>query len=297
MKLLSDFDGVWTHPAAEAAAQGALLDERLAACAPPARQAEARAWIAAARAATLAEPARWGWTHDGRIAAWADEDPFAAHGALLHYLQEHADAEPLAALLLAGASARGEGSLDRFSLAAHLEAVARIEATRGPGVLPEAAQAGRELLARGVEVVLVSNSRPEKLARWFAHAHLPHRTHPGRATGALRVRGDAGKHVLAAGPAEYLELGALRIERRRPHYEGILREEAPDAVVGDVFSLDLAVPLALRRGEPSWRDVRIFWLLRDYTPARLRAAVAAHAPEVEAIAGGLPAVAEALRGS
>jgi hypothetical protein len=91
-----------------------------------------------------------------------------------------------------------------------------------------------------------------------------------------------------------LDLDGMRIELARPHYEAILREEAPDAVVGDVFSLDLAVPLALRRSEPSWTHVRLFWLVRDYAPARMRRALAA-APEVEQVTGGFEAVAAALR--
>ena len=58
----------------------------------------------------------------------------------------------------------------------------------------------------------------------------------------------------------------------------------------------LALPLSLRRGEPAWRHVRLFWLVHDYTPARMRAAVAAGAPEVEPVADGLPGVARALLG-
>ena len=152
------------------------------------------------------------------------------------------------------------------------------------------------MLARGVEIVLVSNSPPEKLDRWFAHAGLPHRAHPERAAGALRVRGNAGKHLLGPAGGDVLTLGGARIEVGRPHYEAILREEAPDAIVGDVFSLDLALPLALKRREPAWRDVRLFWLVRDYAPARMRHALAGviASGEVEPIGDGLEGVAAAL---
>jgi hypothetical protein len=296
MKLLSDFDGVWTDPVAEAAAQGDVLDARLLAAVPERDREAARAWIIAARRETLAEPGRWGWTAEGRLAAFADEDPFSAHSALLHMLTERADSVALAARILAGARAAGEGSLDAFSSAAHLAGVARVENTRGPGVLPAAAAAGRELLAAGVEVVIVSNSDGEKLARWFAHASFPHAMHPGRVRDGLRLRGAAGKHLLEPGRSRMLDLEGMRIELARPQYEAILREEAPDAVVGDVFSLDLAVPLALRRSEPSWKHVRLFWLVRDYAPARMRRALAAAAPEVEQVTGGFEAVAAALRG-
>jgi len=294
MKLLSDFDGVWTNPVAEAAAQGDVLDERLLDAVPGPDREGARAWIAQARRETLAAPERWGWAAAGRLAAFADEDPFSAHSALLHLLSERAASVPLAARMLAGAKAAGRGSLEAFGTAAHLDGVARTENARGPGVLPAAAAAGRELLAAGVEVVIVSNSDGEKLERWFTHAGLPHAMHPESAPGGLRLRGAAGKHFLDPARSRLLELDGMRIELERPHYEAILREEAPDAIVGDVFSLDLAVALALRRTEPSWKHVRIFWIAREYAPARMRRALAAAAPEVEQVDGGFEAVAAAV---
>jgi hypothetical protein len=298
MKLLSDFDGVWTHPAREAAAQGERLDAMLAGVLPEARRDEGLAWLAAARRAIAAEPTRWGWTSAGRISAFADEDPFSAHSALLHYVHERAAHEPFAALLRDAVLASEYGSLDRLGTAAHEAGVARVEAERGPGVLPAAAAAGRALFAAGGEIVLVSNSRSEKLDRWFAHAGLPHTRHPERANGALRVRGDARKHVLGEGGEPPLELGGARIEIARPYYLAILREEAPDAIVGDVFSLDLALPLALKRSESAWRDVRLFWLAHDYAPERMRRVLAdvIAMGEVEPVANGLEGVAARLLG-
>ena len=151
------------------------------------------------------------------------------------------------------------------------------------------------LLGAGVEVVLVSNSDGEKLERWFAHAGLPHAMHPARVERGLRLRGAAGKHLLDPARSNVLDLAGIGVELARPRYEAILREEAPDAVVGDVFSLDLALPLWLRRTEPSWRHVRLFWLVRAYAPGRLRRALAGAAPEVEQVDGGLTPVAAAVR--
>jgi hypothetical protein len=68
-------------------------------------------------------------------------------------------------------------------------------------------------------------------------------------------------------------------------------------VVGDVFSLDLALPLWLKRTQPSWRHVRLFWLVHPYTPTRLRAAISEYAAgEVEPVEGGLTGVADRLLG-
>jgi hypothetical protein len=295
MKLVSDFDGVWTLPGDEAGAQGAWLDRTLAEWAGETAP-ETAAWLATARRAVAELPTRYGWTSAGRLSAFADEDPFTRHSALLHYVLERSGADRTAAALRAAVEARGT-TLDALGGRAHAEGVAEVARTRGPGVLPDAAAAGRALLDAGDDVVVVSNSGTDKLAEWFAHAGVPTVVHPARAPGALRLRGAARKFVLDPAHARPLELGAVTIDVARPNYEEALRDEQPDAVVGDVFSLDLALPLALKRAEPAFSRMRLFWLMRDYTPAWLRAEVErAAGDEVERVDGGLPAVAARLIG-
>ena len=296
MKLLSDFDGVWTYPDEEGAAHGAELDAALEALVPEGDRAQVRDWIAFARLAVRAEPTRWGWVSAGRISAFADEDTFTEHGALLHYLHARRDSDPLAARLFAAAEALGT-SLDSFGGRCHVAGVQKVEARRGPGILEAAAAAGRAMLARGTEIVVVSNSGTEKLDRWFQAAQVPARVHPEKVAGALRLRGSARKFGLAPGAGQPLAVGDLVVDVARPDYEKVLREERPDAIVGDVFSLDLALPLALKRRDPAWRDVRLFWLLHPYTPDRMKRQVASLPNgEVEAVEGGLPTVSERLRG-
>jgi len=143
----------------------------------------------------------------------------------------------------------------------------------------------------------VSNSGTDKLVEWFRHAGVPARVHPDHESGALRLRGSARKFVLDETRSDPLALGALTVEVARPAYETVLRDEQPDAVVGDVFSLDLALPLALKRREKAFAHMRLFWLIRDYTPRWLRDAIGpALGNDVELIEGGLPGVARALRG-
>jgi len=299
MKLLSDFDGVWTYPDAEGAAHGAELDAALADLVDAAERERTLLWIARARAAVRAAPTRWGWSIAGRISAFADEDPFTEHGALLHYLDEQRAHDALAAKLVAAIEASGK-TLDAFGGEAHVRGVRQVEASRGPGITQAAAGAGRALLEAGVEIVVVSNSGTEKLQRWFEHARLPTRVHPERAPGALRLRGSARKFVLAPGAGDALAVGSLTVDVARPDYARVLAEEVPDAVVGDVFSIDLALPLAMKRRDPAWRHVRLFWLVHPYTPERMTRALAGVAgeksvpPEVEPVEGGLAAVAKRL---
>jgi hypothetical protein len=294
MRLVSDFDGVWTRPEAEGASQGEVLDAALLGGVPPEAREAAAAWLARAREAARAEPTRFGWAPGGRITAYGDEDPFAFHAALLHLIAHRADHDPEAARFKAVVEARGH-TLESFGSWAHAEGVTRVTAARGPGVLPEAAAAGRRLLAAGVEVVVVSNSGTDKLWRWLGHAGLACTVHPERSAGAIRLRGAARKFELDGAPVP-LALGDVAVDAARPVYERALREEAPAAVVGDVFSLDLALPLRLRRTAPEFASIRLFWLIHPYTPTWLRDRVRRHAPEIEAVEGGLGEVADRLIG-
>ncbi len=292
MKLLSDFDGVWTNPNAEGVAQGEYVDRTLAGwTADPARASD---WIRAARLATRREPTRWGWISNGRMSAFADEDPFIEHSALLHYVHDHAGTDAVAGAMRDGALAQGFADFDAFGGHSHAQAVEHVVRQRGPGILPEAAAAGRRILAAGTEVVVVSNSTPDKLMVWFEHAGVPRTLHPERAERALRLRGSARKFVLGPRARGTLDLGGTAIDIDRPSYEAILHDERPDAVVGDVFSLDLALPLALRRAEAGFGHMRLFWLIHPYTPAWLVEVVRRHAPEVEPIQGGLAGLADQL---
>jgi hypothetical protein len=298
MKLLSDFDGVWTQPAAEAEAQGRYTEETLVGWAPSAERGAWSAWLAQARSAVLAEPGRYGWAPGGkRLSTFADEDPFTIHSALLHYLQLRAEqGDPVAAGMRSAMAAQGFADVDTFGGHAHVMGVERVVALRGPGILPDAAAAGHQLLADGVEVVVVSNSAPEKLTAWFGHAGLPHTLDPERRPGHIRLRGGAAKFQLDPERTEPLRLGAVEIDVARPRYRAILEDERPEAVVGDVVSLDLALPLALKRSGDAWRGLRLFWLVRSYAPAWLAAEVRRGAgAEIELVAGGLGEVARRLR--
>lgn len=294
MKLVSDFDGVWTYPDAEAEAQGRILDAMLERALTGELRDRGREWIGAARAAVAATPRRWGWRANGTLSAFGDEDPFTAHNGLLHYIEDAAPVDPVARAILDGFAARG-AQFDAAGGESHAQGVASVVAARGPAMAPGAAAAGRALLDGAVEVVAVSNSPNEKLAEWFASAGIASHPHPERADRAFRLRGRSRKFEIDPARSELLQLGDLAIETARPVYERVLREERPDAVVGDVFSLDVALPLRLKRTESEWRGLRVLWLMQPYTPRWLRAAVEWHAGgEVECIEGGLPGLAAAL---
>lgn len=295
MRLLSDFDGVWTHPREEGLAQGVVLDEMLLQWTPEPERPTAQAWIAAARRAVLLEPSRYGWAPGGgSLSCFADEDPFAEHSALLHYIHLKQGSDPIAARWVKAVEAHGYAGLDEFGGWSHRTAVRVLQRARGPAILPSAWQAGLKMLLAGIDTVVVSNSHTGKLKDWFGPTPLP--TFEERAgaiapANTLRLRGNALKFVLdEPANSKPLAAGPIVVETSRPKYEAVLRAElerydGPRAVVGDLFSIDLALPLRLRRTEAAFADVRLFWIVRDYTPVRIQQALAAHAPEIEAVAG------------
>jgi hypothetical protein len=295
MKLLTDFDGVWTWPEWEGRAQGQVLDELFAEWTPQPERAAVAAWIHAAREQCAREPQRYGWAPGGgRLSAFGDEDPFAPHSALLHYIHLHADRDPVATALAERARSHGYEDLDALGGFAHATAVARVRDERGPGLLPEAAAAGHRLLEAGVEVVVVSNSGAAKLGEWFGHAGLPF-TNAQRDGRSIALRGGARKFLLDDSRSDPLRWNGLEIETARPYYEEALRDERPGAVVGDVFSLDLALPLRLKLREPEWSQLALYWLIHPYTPRWLEEQVTKHAGDaVIPIRGGFAALGDLL---
>jgi len=240
VKILSDFDGVWTDPTHEADAVELGLAEELAALA-GFEVERVRHDLAHCRRAALAEPERHGWELDGRITAYCDEDAFLAVSGIASYLTESACevCAPYRAAL---------GAADAPSFMQLADRVfKRLGARPGVGeLLPSAVRVLTRLEELGVDLVVVSNSDTEKLVRLFDDVGV------GAATDGsarVRVRGAAMKWRLGDAP-ERLAFGERSVDVDRPWYRAIIEEEAPDLIVGDVFSLDLALPYSMRaKGE------------------------------------------------
>lgn len=241
LKILSDFDGVWTDPSLEAQH---VLRRVEAECARLAalEAARTRAHFAAFEQRVRAEPAQYGWAPDGRITSYVDEDPFAIANGIVHYIERAHEAA--AALYRDAILGAGHATLHAFADACFVHASERYRAAHPPPLVADTKRTIEELWALGAELVVVSNARTEKIVAWLGAA--------GVEVGAqLRVVGSAGKQVLGPG-GDSIEVGGRAVGVDRPRYREILARESPDLVVGDVFSLDLALPHAMRAaGHPS----------------------------------------------
>lgn len=254
--LLSDFDGVFTNQDAEAAEVGARLGEIVG----------EPALIERLRAQVRALPERHGWISKGILSCYADEDPYVFNNAVAAAL--YAEGPPGVVKRLRDA---GFATHEQLSMRAFDEGTARFRAGRAPHVDAGALEAVAALVARGWRVVIVSNSstgRIESLLRDAGFAADGER---------VAVRGNALKFFVGNEPghvAEAATFGDRAVRLRRPHYYAILDEERPEALVGDVLSLDLALPATLRREDPNFRGMRLALRRHPHTPAWALAACA-----------------------
>ncbi|MEM9459275.1 MAG: hypothetical protein AAGF11_34165 [Myxococcota bacterium] len=237
-KILSDFDGVWTQTELEARA---LHQQLVEACAmllgrdQPAVRADLGAFLREIHA----QPDAFGWAPDGRLSAFADEDPICEVAGLCHLLAVAPTG--LARRYREAIEARWT-SLWEFGEHNFQIAMARFRAEHPPTIAADARDQLHEVTAAGAEVVVLSNSEPDKLIAWFHAAGIdagPTADHE------LRIRGSAGKQVL--GGDATLEIRGRRIHVDRPRYREALEQERPSLVIGDIFSLDLALPHAMRK--------------------------------------------------
>jgi hypothetical protein len=262
--LVLDFDGTMTDAEAEGRPfRDGYLEDLCALVGRPARDAEVTAIAeqveAELRRAPEAHPFLW----MGRPVAPATVDPYLRMVPIAHRILDRFD-------VIASAADRGRllGSvLYKYNYAKTLDR---------PVFRPGAGEVLRAL--RGTASWIVTNSDTDtvagKLATLDAEA-------PGVGWWTERVRGHARKFDVDdawTGAPESLALPGLDrpVLLRRRNYHAILRailDEARAApadlvVVGDIFELDLALPLAL--------GARVGLVASQHTPAYERAFVAAH---------------------
>jgi FMN phosphatase YigB (HAD superfamily) len=267
MRVLSDFDGVLTNIAHEAARVTEYFLDKMWEAAPT-DEGPLPEVLGTAYAEMEACPEQHGWRVKGRITAFANEDGFIR----INGLAAHLDAQ--AALgnvdvrtVLAGLMKLGLPSFSALAQTSYEQMTRETAAGKIRPLDPEASAVLKALIARGDEIVVVSNSGTDRICQLLRGAGLEPAQDSKPGGGPLRVRGNARKFLLGDTPRSF-EVGGYRVATDRPFYEQILLEERPDVIIGDVFSLDLALPLDLvRRGVSGFGRPRLVLRLRSYTPA------------------------------
>ena len=262
MKILFDFDGTLTNIQHEYAFELARLESLV--CKASGVPSEVFVeWLRRAQAHASLTPERYGWCDHGRVSAFCDEDLFMQVASAMQILDEWTGEG------VAGTEAfrEGMGTVTFMDLTerAHLDMHAEpLCAFNTPD--PEALSVLQTLLDRDCEIVVVSNSPASRIIEKFEHAGMRPVDHDNNPSARFRICGMAGKFVLADSP-DPVSFGGRMVDLDRPGYRQILSRERPQAVVGDVFSLDLALPLEMARREPLvYEDMQLYLRVRPYTP-------------------------------
>jgi hypothetical protein len=259
MHLVSDFDGVWTDPRAEADAIRALMIERLAQAAELGRERVAAAF-AAIEEEFARHPFEHGWQFEGSITAYAGEDMYGRNHAIATCLWAGQLSLPDGERLRA-AIAQAAGNAEKLADSCFGDARRQYRQQHKTFLDAAANSVIEQLRARNIKITIVSNSRIAHILDLFEAAEID-------MTG-IDVVGGAKKFHLGAldRVPEYWSWNGGKISLRRPHYFELLEQLRPDAVIGDVLSLDLALPLYLRGAHPDWRHFRAGLIMQPYTPA------------------------------
>ena len=258
-KFLVDFDGVWT----ELFEQAKAVDE-----ARIIELAKISGWSEKEIASCMeeifevmrGEPLKYGWLSGDRITAYADEDPFLFHTAAVASISVVAKlGNSRLQRLTEVLKKAGHNDLTQLGSEIFVRASHGYLAESGHSLLPEACGVLKELTAIA-DVVFCTNFSSDAVAKTWTKHGFDFTTDK-----SLTLRGLAQKHYLS-GPEKLLAFGGRQVAIDRGHYLSALLEEQPDVVVGDVFSLDLALPLSLRAKGDEFKELQCVLFLTPFTP-------------------------------
>ncbi len=269
MRIVSDFDGVLTDQTAEADRafdifQALMLKETSLAA------DDIEALLASSREALQDAPESYGWLSGARLSAFADEDLFVRSQGVALFLDQ-----TLPDTVFCSPEIHSFQALS--GVAYHQMVHETAQGVHKP-FDPRAADMLRALLSAGHEVTVVSNSSTDRIMQLLQDADVPVEAASADEVQAtldqgapvVRARGDARKFILSdsAESLGAIQVGHYTCAIDRPHYRAILLEERPDMVIGDVFSLDLALPIALASaGNIGAHGFKAVLRRRSYTPA------------------------------
>jgi len=215
------------------------------------------------------EPFRYGWFNGDQIACFYHEDPFGDNNAIFDFIDKtgiNGSDEFVSNLrLIKNSILKKYKSLAEFSQDCFYLSTSKFKEEGKLMPVDDALSVAEKIDSLNTDIVVVSNSKTVKIEYVFEKAGIGINENQ-----KVRVRGDAGKFLIDNSfdeLPEFLEIDKqFRVPLRRKGYYKILSEEIPDFVIGDVFSLDIALPLYLRMNDNRFSDLKVIQRVQPYTP-------------------------------
>ncbi|MCI0449557.1 MAG: hypothetical protein L0Y79_07205 [Chlorobi bacterium] len=275
VKLVSDFDGVWTQQESEAEYIWNYIINRLSQLTGDTPKI-INSLLEEAKRDMDKSTHEYGWFSNGSIAAYYGEDPFGDINATFDYINRvgrkssHSNFKQKLANIKDAVESWEKKTLEEFSKECFDKAATQFKLE---GKLKPDSSAGkvvRELNAKGVEIVIAADWKTEKIEHLFLKAEHKATNEQQPKRGRLHARGNAKKFVIDNSYTklpEFMEItDKYKVNLRRGSYHKILLDEKPDYVLGDAFSPDLALPLYLRMKDRSFRHMKVIQKLQPHTP-------------------------------
>ncbi len=266
MRIVMDFDGVFTDPTGEGDACSKSFRDKILSLQLKDINLDSEekvdSWLGELRARQASQPFDFGWRSEGRVSAFTFEDPFIRNIGLADFLDDQVKkGNERAQKVLQGLKKTEKistfGELSEWSF--HQLKIKKCSD-------PSAKAWVMGAIDRGHEVFIVSNSATDKIEEFLDQNGYPKEKRP-------KVRGGARKFGLGKTPNRFLlsksENQTVEVDTDRPLYEEALLDIKPDAVIGDVFCLDLSLPIRLKREGKLKFSWGIFYRHRDYTPSQM----------------------------
>lgn len=275
VKLISDFDGVWTNQDTEADYVWNYIITAIAGLTGNTPK-DVDTLLNQCRLEMNNAPHDYGWFNNSCIAAYYQEDPFGDNNAIFDYIDRASSRRTYShfkqniAAIKESVNSKAKMSLAEFSNDCFVKATTQFKLEGKLKPVETAGSVISKLNKGGVEIIVVSNSKTEKIEHLFLKTGQKMTNERSITRGRLHAIGDARKFIIDPGfteVPEYADIyGKFRVCLRRKNYFNILLKEMPDYVIGDVFSLDLALPLYLRLNDERFSKLKVIQKVQKHTP-------------------------------
>src|SRR4030095_4209948 len=275
VKLISDFDGVWTNLDAEADFVKNHIIKSIAALTGDTIEV-IKTLFNECRKEMDRTPYEYGWFYDGKISAYYQEDHFGDNHAILDFISKtgsrrsYSNFKQHLGKIKEAIKNKAGKSIAEFSEECFSRSTSQFKLEGKLKPVENAGIAVKELNSLGVEIVVAANSKTEKIEHLFRKAGQNITNEGSIKRGRLHAIGGAKKIAIDSAYSklpEHLEVSKkYKVNLRRSNYHKIILEEAPDFVLGDVFSTDIALPLYLRLNDKHFKNLKVIQKIHNHTP-------------------------------